>query len=253
MALWIAGLVGAIAVLRALGHGALAPPAVRQVRPWLATRGPYAAVAALLRLIALGLAWYLLVTTLVALGVRLLRAPGLVRAADIVTLPSVRRLAAGVAGVSLALSALSLPAPAGASPFRSPADVRRPDPGPAGETPPVMRWIAAPVDPQTRPAPTRTPQRRAPPLVDPSPPGPGVPVGDQPVWPAAWIVHRGDNLWQIASTVLATTWGRPPTNTEIAGYWLRLVDTNKTRLVFGADPSLIYPGQVFVLVAPPPT
>jgi nucleoid-associated protein YgaU len=195
----------------------------------LQTSGADTTVAVLLRLGALGLAWYLLLTTLAALGARLVHWPGLVRVIDLVTLPSIRRL---IAGLTLSVAALSIPAGAGASPQTPP-----------GEPPPVMRWIPAP--------PVEVPVSLAPVVTIPAAPSPvNDGIDNQPGWPTQWTVHHGDNFWSIASAVMRVALGRQPTDPEVARYWLPLVLHNEARLV-SPDPSLIFPGQIFDLLPPP--
>ena len=53
------------------------------------------------------------------------------------------------------------------------------------------------------------------------------------------VVVKGDHLWKISSRYLAT---RSPA-TEVAPYWLRVIETNRPTLRSG-DPDLIYPGEV---------
>lgn len=69
---------------------------------------------------------------------------------------------------------------------------------------------------------------------------------------AAVTVEPGDHFWAIAEEQLTTAWRRQPTDTEIAPYWAELVSANTDRLLPPGDPNLIYPGQQFVVPAPPP-
>lgn len=63
-------------------------------------------------------------------------------------------------------------------------------------------------------------------------------------------VVRGDNLWSIAERSLTGHLGRSATPAEIAVYWRRLIDLNRSRLVEPTNPDLIHPGQQLLL--PPP-
>ena len=97
---WVAGLAATVLALHALGrHELSAPPitSVDQFREWLHNRDAITAGFSLLRLVALGAAWYLLVVTTLGLIARLLRAPRLVHLTDLATLPPVRRVLGGVA------------------------------------------------------------------------------------------------------------------------------------------------------------
>jgi nucleoid-associated protein YgaU len=60
------------------------------------------------------------------------------------------------------------------------------------------------------------------------------------------VVERGDNLWEIAAAHLTATFGRHPTDPELAPYWRIVVEHNRSRLRSG-NPDLIYPGEVVEL------
>lgn len=60
-------------------------------------------------------------------------------------------------------------------------------------------------------------------------------------------VQPGDNFWKIARTVLSTSRGEEPANTQIREYWTRLIEANLDRLDPPHNPDLIHPGQVFIL------
>ena len=68
---------------------------------------------------------------------------------------------------------------------------------------------------------------------------------------ATWTVRSGDHFWSIAEEVVANALERPPTDAEVARYWLQLIEANRARLVHPAVPDLIYPGQEFVLPSAP--
>ena len=59
-------------------------------------------------------------------------------------------------------------------------------------------------------------------------------------------VSPGDNLWDISEAQLQNRLGRPPTNSEVADYWRRVIDANQGHLQSG-DPNLIYPGETIRL------
>lgn len=62
---------------------------------------------------------------------------------------------------------------------------------------------------------------------------------------STWTVRPGDDFWSIAATVISTRGGGP-----VGGYWLQLIQANRSRLPDPADPSLLFPGDVLVLPAP---
>lgn len=63
-------------------------------------------------------------------------------------------------------------------------------------------------------------------------------------------VERGDHFWSIAERDLTTSLGRKPTPAEVRVHWMELIAINRGRLVDPANPSLIHPGQVFLLPGP---
>ena len=70
--------------------------------------------------------------------------------------------------------------------------------------------------------------------------------------PDRWDVERGDHFWGIAETTLTQSWGRAPADAEIVPYWRQIVEANRDALLPPGDPDVIYPGQQFVVPAPPP-
>src|SRR5690606_28188979 len=89
----------------ALGGGALEAPALSEPASWGAWadgRDAVVATAAVLRLVVLALAWYLLGTTLVGALARVARWGALVRMADLLSVPAVRRVLQASVGAGLA-------------------------------------------------------------------------------------------------------------------------------------------------------
>lgn len=69
--------------------------------------------------------------------------------------------------------------------------------------------------------------------------------------PPAHSVTAGDSLWEIAAAQVASATGRERaalSPAEIAGYWVRVCEANRGRLVSG-DLNLIYAGEVVELPA----
>lgn len=67
-----------------------------------------------------------------------------------------------------------------------------------------------------------------------------------PVAANSYTVVDGDNFWNIARDQVEKSLGRTPTNSEVANYWVKLIDANKGNIRSG-DASLIYAGEVFTL------
>ncbi len=229
---WVAFLVAGLAALHAMSAGLAGPPLTRpgQVGNWLDQRQPAEVVFALLRLVALVLAWYLLAVTVGGLLARALRLATLVTAVDAFTVPAVRRMVNGMAGLSMAATALTGPVGTTAA---------------AAEPPPVatMRRLPDGAPPSPSPVPAET-MRLLP--EDPAPPSP--PVGG----PSTWTVRPGDHFWAVAERTLAEAWGRAPGDDDVSPYWQSLVAANRTRLKDPGNPDLLFSGQVLVVPPPPP-
>ena len=172
-----------------------------------ATDGVSVAFAAV-RVVALVIGWYLLVTTAVGLLLRALRLGAAIHVADLVTVPFVKRLVNRAASVACAVSLLS---PAAAHAADRPV-----------EPPPVMRLIEDAPPPAAAPAPTPAPARA---------------VDDYEVKP-------GDNLWSIAEHVLTERLGRTPSDAEVVPAWQALIAANADRV---RNPSLVFAGQILRL------
>ncbi|HEV7722097.1 MAG TPA: hypothetical protein VGO60_12465 [Iamia sp.] len=241
-ALWIVGLVATIGVLNRLGSGQLSTPPLfdrSELQLWLDDRDAVVAAFAVIRLVGLALAWYLLVVTVLGLAARLSHIPALVRLADLATLPAVRKILGAVAGVGLAASAGSLMA---ANLF--------PDQAPRGGGSEAMADNQVVLE--RLPASDDVILRRLPDLedgtstleVEEAPPA-------EPTAPT-WTAAPGDHLWHIAEATLTESWGRAPTDGEVAPYWTGLIEANRDVLADPSNPDLIHAGQTFRLPAPPP-
>lgn len=236
---WLALLVAMIVALHRLGSGSLSTPPLLdrdELQRWLEARDAVTVAFAFVRLVALVLGWYLLVITVVGLLARLTRIPALVRVADLATIPAVRRLLGAVAGVGLTASAATLMAgsllPDQARPSAVSETVvlqRLPDEGGV-----VLRQL---------PDAEGTATMR---VED------GGSLADQRSSATEWTVGPGDHLWHIAEETLTRSWGRAPSDAEVAPYWQQVVEVNRAGLPDPRNPDLILPGQVVHLPPPPP-
>lgn len=253
--LWLLALGAQLGVLLAAGGALPGPGRVdpASVTAWLDERGPLVAAMASARLFSLACCAYLLVTVCLGLLARLTQVPTLVAAADLITIPWVRRLLHGSVGVGLALAAST--ATAGASPAPSPVVMRLLDhhPAEAGQTadpirsaPPVMRALG---EHSSAEQDGRSSRPEAPGAADA---GSHVAPQVSATGPGSWTVSAGEHLWGIAHRTLEEAWSRPPTDAETAAYLGSLVARNQDRLVVPANPDLILPGQVFELPPVPP-
>lgn len=209
---WV-GLLTVVAIgLERAGDGVLAPPppAPEGWAAWAAGRTPLEAAAAVLRLVGLLAAGYLLAVTAIGLAAALLRRRRTVAVVARLSPPVVRWLL----GVGLAGALASGPAGAAAA-------------GP----PPTMVLL-----PDDEPSPPTT----LPPAPVPSPSAPTVPTP-----PLTTVtLGPGDHLWSVAARTLAAAWGRVPSEREVAPYWRLVVDLNRAGLPNPGDPDLVFPGEV---------
>lgn len=280
---WIATLassITAILLLHRLGNTEAFAVEWSTVWTWIGAHSAERVLMAAGRLVALGLAYWVAGSLLAATAARASGVPALIRSADWLTLPAIRRMAERTVAVTLAASTF---AGSGAGMVMA-ADPSAPHQPQAPlvqevESSPVPRYVPVPAgDPptptpeeRTEPSYVPTPAGEAQPLpVAPSPTGTVAPptdtapeVGPRRLHPAAadvaplrqarvrydYTVVPGDNLWLIAGRHLVEVLDRQPNETETATYWAHLVATNRSGLRSG-DPDLIYPGEI---VTCPPT
>lgn len=240
--------VAAIPLLRGSGDGAPAGIDWRHLGRWATDTAPEDAVVAVVRLLGMGLAAWLLASTVLYLLARLTRVPALVRGASWATIPAVRRIVDAAVAASVFGGAVLGPLPAGAQVVSPPPIVvelnttttsaagHRYVPAPAGD-----RIAAAPTT--TSPPAATTPAATATTVLS----APAAPTPD----PAGHVhtVVAGDNLWTIAAAELSRQSGRTA-EADIRDYWLQIIDANRSRLLSG-DPNLIYPGES--ILCPPVT
>ena len=233
---WLVGVTALAVALQWAGHGALAAPPLTEPdrwAAWLYGRDPVLAGFSLLRLLALGGLWYLAGVTLLGGAVRLAGAGSLIRLTDRVTVAPVRRMLAG--GVSLGLAASGVVAVA----------------APAVRAPLAAAQTSSTSTSTTIPPPATVTMHRLGPAEPPRPVA-AVPEVARVAAPVTdrWTVKPGECFWSIAEDVLASRWGRSPSDAEIVPYWQRLIEANRHQLAHGDNPDLIFPAQVFVIPAP---
>jgi hypothetical protein len=143
-----------------------------------------------------------------------------------ITLPLVRRIAAGLATVTISLSTVTAVAQA-----------------------PTESTVVAIDYNSLRQEATPTPNLQ--PLVEVETEEPCLvdePIGSYSA-PLTWLVRPGDHLWKIAREHLTIVLNRPPTRKEHARYWVEVVNAAGP-VIRSGDPNLIYPGEQIPL---PPT
>lgn len=240
---WVVMLALGVAAGHALGSGALAVPGVEVVawRAWAATTDPLVAVMALLRVAALAAGWYLLATTALGVAARALHAVRLVRVADRISAPVVRRVLQRGMGAMVATALVTSVSAPGAQ-AAEPPPVEVVQDGPSTLT---MRGVS----PEADRAQPRASRDAAPPWQrfldqhEPRAPERVVPDDDR----TTHTVRAGESLWRIAETQLAAALGREPRDAEVVPYWREMIERNRDRLLVADDPDLIVPGQELLL------
>lgn len=216
---------------------------------WLAS-GPVVATFGLIRLMIVvgGLYWTsLLVIFLIA---RCTRRFGLITAAcqqrAWIGLGSIARLVAGTSIASASLVSGTAPPPAAG--VADLATAMATDVGPASSTPPgpptpprLVPLSSAPDGPRAPDVPPLRAPLPEPALTESTSASPGQRGVE------VWIVKPGDDLWSIAASVMESDLGRSPSNREVAPYWLRLIEANRSALPDPDNPSLIFAGEPITL------
>ena len=174
------------------------------------------------RWIGLALTFWLIISQLLFTLAVLTRTDWMIDVLRPVTLPIVRRIAAGAVTVSITVSSVAAVAQTAPEPTIIVVDEE------AGSD---LRQEATP-----------TPVLE--PLVEPGieDPAPTLEPEGSYSAPLTWQVRPGDHLWSIAGDHLAIVLDRPPTRDEHRNYWVKVVDAAQP-IIRSGDPNLIYPGE----------
>ncbi|MGH9247002.1 MAG: hypothetical protein ACRD29_22325 [Acidimicrobiales bacterium] len=266
-------LAAVIWLLHRLNRGALAAPpfgSLDELREWFDTRDAATAVFAMVRIVALVMAWYVLVVLALGALARLLRAGWLAHIIDIVSIPMLRRAAATLAGASVlssgALGTMATTAFADTGAAATATHTAKESGSGPGSGPAAPSESLVALDDAVRPterlvtldaaaAPTETLV-----VLDEAEGAEGeatmrVVPADKTRAPAAepgpaletWIIEPGEHLWAVAESHLTEAWGRPPTDAEITPYWRQIVEHNRGRLPDPSNPDLVVPGLTIEL------
>lgn len=208
---------------------------------WLSAAPSEDAVAAAVLLVALVIAYWLLISTVGYACAIASGRPRLTRAVQLVTVPAIRRLTGRALAISIAVASVT-------GSF---------SPAIADGTDPTVAVVEVGPDGQLRP-PGTAPEEKSPvlpPHLDRAPLGADpriveVPsVADQPAGAVAHTVtvRRGDHMWSLAEQHLGRVLGRTDLGDhEVARYWVAVIDANRSTIRSG-NPDLIYPGEVLTL------
>lgn len=252
---------------------------------WFATADPADALVSIARLVGLAIGYWLLGTTLAYAIAHRLGLDAVAELVGRVTLPAVRQITRGVTAVSITSASLMAPIGLGAGPAfatdsDSPSTVSSTD---DGYVPGAAGWGEAPSDgsfwlpeevspggggapgpapaadgavsaPTTAPAPAPTNNSitRAPTASDNDPADTGSTStltsdsGSVDDGTIPYTVVKGDHFWNIAENRMREVVGREVTDDEVADYWLRVVDANRSKVSSG-NPDLIFPNEKFTL------
>ncbi len=241
---WVALLLAVALGGGAVSRGVLAPPALHDPGSWgewVDGRMPLEAAFAVAALVVGILAWYLLAVTSLTVVARLWGARRLLSVVEVLTLPVVSHglhaalglglVGSGVAGGAASIidgpgSAVSIAAvPLAAVAVAEPEEAS--DAVDDEADPPVMRLL-----------PDEPPEEVEAPVTPTSP--------TSEASGSEWEVRPGDHLWSVAERVLEEA-GAPGDDTDVARYWLHLIEANLERLADPANPDLIFPGQILAL------
>jgi hypothetical protein len=260
---WTAALALGVCGLHALGAGPLGVPlsSADDLSAWLDRTPPEVMAVAIVRLLALAAGWYLAVCTLALALTRPVGGSRVASVASRATPAQVRRLVAGGGGLGLAAGTLvgALPSTMVAPTPLAPRPVAASIAGAAQDTnPPTATMTRGAPDMPTAvmtrlpggdtpaAAMTRLPATDAP-RASRSPPARA--TRESAAAPRSWTVEAGDSFWSIAAETLAEA-GQAPTDRRVIGYWRRLVEANRGRLLDPGNPDLLVPGQELAVPHP---
>jgi hypothetical protein len=212
-----------------LGAGDLGAPPLSYdgAASWLDQRDTAIASFALLRLLALGLGWYLLFVTAVGGATRYFRLQRMTSLLERLT----PRFARGILGGMALLGVVAAPPPL---PPQTDSMIELPSDATA-----VLHLL--PDAPASTPA--SAPASAAEPLPVPAP-------ADIDV--TSWEIQPGDSFWSVAAEHLADIRGGEVSEREVGSYWRQVVEVNRSRLVNPNDADLLFTGQVIELPAVAP-
>ena len=223
---------------------------------WLNDTRPSEALLSIARLLALGCAWWILLSTSCYVTAGLCRMAAGVRLMTPFTPPFARALVAKAMVGAVAVSTLGNAVPAAALPHRTqvlsqldsyPVPLIVPPSPPEAAAPDIHEPLRLPV-PFPRLQPGVTPFGPSEKTADPA----GTVTNHPVLSPTSlqpgkqYRIAPGDHLWSIARRTLAQEMNRPPTSKQITSYWVELIESNRDS-IHSRDPNLIYPGERIIL------
>jgi hypothetical protein len=260
---WTAALALGLRGLHALGAGRLGVPlsSADDLSAWLDRTPPEVMAVAIVRLVALATVWYLTLCTLALTLARPVGRSGVASAAARATPAIVRRILVGGGGLGLAAGTVvgALPSAMVATAPLAPSPAAASIVGAAQDTNPPTATMTRGTRDMPVAVMTRMPAEHTPTAVMTRPPATDAPRSSRSpparasrrpaAAPPSWTVEAGDSFWSIAAETLAEAEGAP-TDRRVIGYWRRLVEANRGRLLDPGNPDLLVPGQELVLPDP---
>ena len=228
---------------------------------WSATTPPTDVLAALARIVALGLAYWVLLSTAAYLLARLSGLPAAIRAVRGITIPALRRIVDAGLTVSLAATLVSPPGSMVAARALEPATIElegaaqpsKADTGRSDVETEDQPHPTVPENPEDEVLPPglqrigwlpRPAGRATGPTGGAAGMGDGSDIDRSPR--ANVVVAPGVHLWSIAEEHVGSQLGQDANATTVARYWRQVIEANRSSLRSG-DPDLIYPGEIVVL------
>ena len=194
-----------------------------------------------IRIMAVGMAVYLLAVTILAIVARSTRAVRLTRLVDHVTLPLVQRLVVGAVGAMA--GPLSLVTPGWALPDPTPPGV------PVHAVQAMVSATGRSDDPPTLRRLTVPPPVPVPVPIPPVPVLAPVPAAPPPPTATTWTVRPGHHVWLIASSALQSVRHRQPTTSRSLSSSALVIEENRHSLPDPSNPDLLFVGMHIVVPA----
>jgi len=205
---------------------------------WFREVAPAEGVLAILRLVVLVGAAYLLLATLLTLSSTILHTGAVDRMAARCTGPTLQRFLRTSAGIGIGTVTSIQSLAAGAAP--------PPVTGPHAEEVTTLTRVDGPTPDQT-PTEASTGPQTDPPAPEPNPAATTPAASIDSGAPDSWTVAPGDHLWHIAEETLLDLRGEAPSPEQTVAYWHAVCEANHDRLVDPDNPDLILPGQQIAL------
>ncbi len=177
---------------------------------WIDNSSLEDATAAIVRVAALVVAYWLAISTASYLIAKVFRRVRMIEVTQILTLPALRKVIDAAVAGSVAAITIASPALGGTHPIEEVPVVAVPE---QYEIAPMEETIEIII------------------------------VADATL---EVVIKAGDNLWDVASRRMEEVLGRTAGDHEVAPYWVEVIQANEDRISSG-DPDIVHPGEVILL------